>query len=482
MAGKRFDEKAYNAFYSDESFLMFLCSYFTTYNLDIDTQLVCMDLEIDDPDYLAICLRIFLSHIQGLTDALEELERYISYTYKEEKKTYIEEIRGRLNISQYVREYTNSVPPRRYPCIVKQKSYDTPENRYTMWVVYRVLNVIDAFKKQIKIITNKKNVNGGDKKYTEWVWLEIYETKLEEVIRKKYWRDIYASIEKEMAFASDSNDYVTDDLLTSIEKRNNQGKIRNYDAYENVFVWAKQAYSNGAFNITGSETSISQYNEDFRDTLFELWCLYKIKSSFVDELKCELIDEGNINDTKEYIFHLRTSINTKKILKKRVRSGVDFYLFYQKGEGLYWSDKRNEDRYWKYIHKVVGDDSASKEKALVGKPDISVSYVAKSGDTTYFIDVKNRERRNAAYSEEIYKMIGYYSNFREHFCHQNDKRAILLFRNDEQKHDIHMKSKGNELIRIMTISPVTSNAEGLYSSNKQFENCCKYILDGMKEA
>ena len=56
-------------------------------------------------------------------------------------------------------------------------------------------------------------------------------------------------------------------------------------------------------------------------------------------------------------------------------------IFYQKGAKLYWDEEA--EPVWKYI------DSEGKKKRLVGIPDISVKYSART-NSLVMIDLKNR--------------------------------------------------------------------------------------------
>lgn len=111
-----------------------------------------------------------------------------------------------------------------------------------------------------------------------------------------------------------------------------------------------------------------RYSDDFSNRLFELWCLFSIKETFVNEFGMNIISERNIMD-----------VGSKSVFTLQTNTGGIVDIFYQRGASLYWSDQI-EPR-WKYI----GNDS--KQKRLVGIPDISIKYQAET-NTLVMIDLK----------------------------------------------------------------------------------------------
>jgi hypothetical protein len=170
-----------------------------------------------------------------------------------------------------------------------------------------------------------------------------------------------------------------------------------------------------------------------------------------------LINERNIMDVgNQSVFTL-----------KATNDGI-VEIFYQKGAKLYWDEEA--EPVWKYI------DSEGKKKRLVGIPDISVKYSART-NSLVMIDLKNRIRTAGSNSEEIYKMIGYFSNFdnmfKRMYSESIKKQAILIYRNDYDAFSECLVSDTNNLLNTYSVCPTTKAKLNLL----QFKAICQCILD-----
>lgn len=143
-------------------------------------------------------------------------------------------------------------------------------------------------------------------------------------------------------------------------------------------------------------------------------------------------------------------------------------IYYQKGVNIYWDD--NTEPMWKYL------DPDEKRKKLAGIPDISIKYTA-STNLLIMIDLKNRIRSAGNNSDEIYKMIGYFTNFENMFkqTYSADikKQAILIYRNDYAPFTEQLISDNDNLLNTYSVSP--SSKEELNAN--QFKSICQCILD-----
>ena len=155
------------------------------------------------------------------------------------------------------------------------------------------------------------------------------------------------------------------------------------------------------------------------------------------------------------------------VFKLSVPTGGILEIYYQKGANLYWKTK--EELVWKY-------NKNGTLQGLRGIPDISIRYMSKE-NSLVMIDVKNRIRNSGANTEEIYKMIGYFTNFRRAFeehCSKNvKKQGALIFRNDANAFDELLESENG--YKIMTLSAGIGNQSNL--NIMQFKKLCKYVLD-----
>ena len=92
------------------------------------------------------------------------------------------------------------------------------------------------------------------------------------------------------------------------------------------------------------------------------------------------------------------------------------------------------------------------------------------------IDVKNKIRKGGDNSEEIYKMIGYFSNFSDminNYYKNPINKAILIFRNDTDSFTEKITDHDKNLLLNISVSPKGDNE----LNDNQFKRICKYILN-----
>lgn len=108
-------------------------------------------------------------------------------------------------------------------------------------------------------------------------------------------------------------------------------------------------------------------------------------------------------------------------------------------------------------------------------PDISVVKETEN-KSIVMIDVKNKIRRGGDNSEEIYKMIGYFTNFSEminkHYENKNNK-AILIFRNDFDCFSEKLTDDEKNFLLNISVSPNWDNK----CEDNQFKQICDYIIN-----
>ena len=123
-------------------------------------------------------------------------------------------------------------------------------------------------------------------------------------------------------------------IINSIKIRGAKGKIRNYRSYEKIFNWY-WTYKQGSIVLDTKRTlQLVRYSDDFCNRLFELWCLYSIKETFIKEFGMSLVNERNImNVGNQSVFSLKTS------------SGGDVDIYYQIFRGTQY------ERMWNLVMK-----------------------------------------------------------------------------------------------------------------------------------
>lgn len=432
--------------YSDSGFLSFVNQYFSSISSCI--QRMSMDGLGASGEDVGVYMRIVLANIDVLYRLVSDLESCLSMVNTEMAATYRGQIQGRLDIAAYARGRGQIRHPREYPCVVKAKTYVTPENTGVIFIIGNVLELLDMFKRFLRNISAANH-----KHYSEFGVIERYSEKLRMFSGKAYFAQC-AGCAKQMKRAYGS--VFPKDQRNIIYNRMRKGKIRNANVYREIFEWYDLFGKGYATESILRKTDILRYSEDFSNKLFELWCLYGVKEAFVMEFEAALLEErGLMEASGGYLFKL--SVPTGGVIE----------IYYQKGAGLYWEEQ--EDLAWRYCGDGVS-------RALRGVPDISVRYIARM-DSLIMIDVKNRVRDAGANSEEIYKMIGYFSNFRKAFEEKYNcgckRQGALLFRNDHKAYEESVENGDGYGLRIFSIGV----GEDEERHKAQFKKLCKYILD-----
>lgn len=439
MENNLFNSSQIRHLYRDKEFVSFLADYFSSYETEILDIHGDMDDVVND-ELWKIYLRIILANINEVLTSVEKIEKNISFSYEEVKVKISGGIKGRLIINEYVQNRTMIRMPKEYPCEIKEKSFFTPENEYLVYIIKMIVEKLDSFLERAK----KDGVFIGNE--TEYRLLKEESMYFYALLHKQPFSAIHMSIRN-------VNSVFDDDKVILIYNRLSKGKIRNAIAYNQVFEWFKKFLYRGFSFIGEGNINTLIYDNLFCNKLFELWNLYYIADTFQKSFGMQLLDKNAIKPgLKEYVYKLKTI------------DGSEIEIYYQKGAGLYWDDEHKSN--WSYV------DSGN----LMGIPDISIKYIGEENNLT-IIDIKNRVRNTGQNSEEIYKMIGYFSNFGEYlnakYSSKYKNQAVLIFRNDESVFSEQLESNSGE--RMLSISTGVGTDEVL--SKSQFEEICKYILD-----
>ncbi len=436
-----FSEEQMDFLFSDEKFVNFLSHYFSSYDYDLQPINGKTVFE-KDPQHVLIFLRVILANIKNFLSYFEMLNRNISYLYHKEHKRFQGQIKGTLMVNYYVKEIAMHNIPKNYDCLIKAKSYNTPENIYIAFGLEEITRKFKYFAKIISVI-NKDNV-------TELELIFNYLKRLEEFQKESYF--ISSKNDANKIRRKYGNRYPRNERI-KIDIRFRKNKIKNERAYKNIIHWLDQFNNFNSIAFVDDDTlEMLRYDKKFTDTLFELWNLFKIKETLVN--KFDFVEESNsIEFGKNSIFSLASE-------------ELDLEIYYQKGKGIYWNDFY--ERTWSYIKK-------DNQQKLVGIPDISIVRYEKT-KTVVMIDIKNKIRRKGQNSEEIYKMIGYYSNFSDMFTKYYDdsikKHSVLIFRNDNKQFSEKITDNNGTILLNASVSP----SSDIELCNNQFKIICEHIL------
>ena len=378
MERNQFSKEQIAYIYNDQEFLEYISDYFSSFNFST----IDLNIGVSEKEYIdwKIYLRVVLANIGDLFDALRQLEKNISFSYEEKIVRSSGAIKGRLLINEYVKNKTMVRIPKEYPCVVKEKAYFTPENEYAAFIMICVIERMQQLYEKIlevKLIVDESSEKRKLLDSLDYLGAAIrkqpFASILDKDFRRKY-RNGFPQSEK-----------------SNVDVRFTKGKVRNSYAYKKIFEWFEKFLLNG-FGWTDIQTVESLiYDEQFTNKLFELWSLYKMNQTFISKFGLVNVERNAVYPgQKDYIYRLKNL------------DGSYLEIYYQKGAGLYWDDTHGQ--HWYYA-------DASENKGLIGIPDISVKYIGQKGENITLIDLKNRVRNSGQNSEEIYKVIGYFSNF-----------------------------------------------------------------------
>lgn len=448
MNSRDFSAEQLSYLYENESFLLYLNQYFGTYQTFINN--INADLELDEEikqNEVELYLRIILANTKEFKTVILEIEKNISYVYSDEKRNIQGEIHGVLLVDEYIRKKTMQSMPKTYPCKIKKKTYLTPENIY---LLYMIDQIVVKLEKLLMEISHKFKHR---KKFEEIKLLEKdikYFTMLKS---KSLFSEVRISLRKiERTYGS----LFPKDIRNQIQQRLKKRKIRNYYNYEKIILWFNKYMNSGITFIEKSNLNLLSYDNGFNDKLFELWILYKLKETFVDEYKLQLIESNHLQDRF-----------TKPIYRIASTNGNTIELYFQKGQSLFW-DSQNDNK-WSYI-------KLNEKQSLRAIPDIVMKYQG-SQEVVVLIDAKNRIKSAGKNSDEIYKMLGYYENFSDYlkrkYGHKFNYNAALIFRNDTEPFKELLNTDSDDSMLNVSVSP--SPNENL--NKDQFKELCRYLLE-----
>ncbi len=445
MGNNLFSDKQIEYLYSDSGFLSFINQYFSSFSMQMQNiDYSIRNGKVNEID-LEIYLRIVLANIETLHALISDLESCLSMSQVDREVIFAGKIQGRLNVGKYTKNIAQSRFPKEYPCVVKSRTYASPENIYVIFIINNILKMLDEFKRFL--------LSKGNTTFSELRLIEHHFQAFKVFSTKAYFKECQDSANQIM---KSYGDHYPDNLLNLIESRIYKGKIRNSHIYKQIFDWYNTYKYGSVLELSTQKLSVLRYSDDFANRLFELWCLYCIKETFVSSFDAVLLEENNIMNVGDgYVYKLFAP------------TGGTLEIYYQKGADLYWNTEN--ELVWKYIKD-------GNRCGLRGIPDISIRYTAKE-DALVMIDIKNRVRTAGINSEEIYKMIGYFGNFKtafeERFGKGVKKQGALIFRNDFTPSDEYLESENG--YRLMTISAGIS--DDLEINENQFKKLCKYVLD-----
>lgn len=438
---QNFSEKIYHYLYSDLEFVKFMNFLYSSYDLSKQNLNVIFS-DKESIDEYNLYLRIFLSNVEPFIEGLSLLNKRMSNKKISQTTEFEGSIKGHLNMNKFIKNKISKSYPKIYPCIIKEKNFETPENIYIYYYSLIIKEKLVLFIKYISKIAKKTNeaelINGYIDKLDTFLYTEQLKSVSKCATRLKHQYGTKAPIKQ----------------YEQIVHRIKKNRIPNSHVYIKLLSWIK-SYEDKKYLSTNNNSDILRYNgELFTDKLFEIWILYNIKKTLVDELNYEVEEEYSLMDYKK-----------KYVYKLRDIKGKYLYIYFQKGEDLYWS--KHDSTNWFYLK--------NKNKYLKGIPDITIKIESESNRTKMImIDAKNKFRNAGQNSEEIYKIIGYYDNFKNSVSKNVIfEDSFVVFRNEEKPFCEFLESCDGKKIMNLSVGLV----DNCILNSGQFIKLCKQIVN-----
>lgn len=432
--------------YSDIDFFGFVNQYFSSCMPTSAATALSYAQNWDDKLKKAekeLLLRVTLANISKLRSIVVRIERNLSYNYQNNNVDIKGEIKGTLRVNEYFKRKGMQQTPKLFPCVVKQRTHNTPENIFFIFAIRKVIKQIKYYQSFIRTL--------GETKSSESQLLDEHLKYFMSITKKAYYYDCVEIVNGIMQKYNNNFPY---ELQNMFELRLRKRQMLNVESYKALWKWYI-TFCKYSLSFSGeaiAETLI--YNEEFSDKLFELWLLHGIEKVFINDYKFEKLDQNHLKDRHDsYIFKVKT--NNDKLIE----------IYFQRGKDLFWDNTTRSK--WKYKR-------STEDEPLIAIPDIIIKY---NENKLVLVDAKNRIRVQRQNSDEIYKMLGYYENFSEYINRKYGKsfryNSALLFRNDSFafKEKVHT-DYGDEMLAL-SFSPQDD-----YQLNKyQFRELCRFILE-----
>jgi hypothetical protein len=271
-------------------------------------------------------------------------------------------IRGRLDVPRYVSRRALSFSwPRTYPILVTADTPQTPENA----LVVRIFRILLQ-----RMPTSQIPPNSAEsmliRKYRKWIIGRLKRYPWANIVTNSSLPRLYLEASRRIARRQTGNERAYSQLIQFVR----DCRLVDHDI---AGATSSQRFAEALLSFPSDEA--------FLDRIYEIWCLRSVAGALV-QIGAELISGPMplVQNRKQAIYSLRLK-------------GMEIEVWFQKSLPSEHAD-------WRYE-----DSSAS----LRGIPDICVLV---NKEHRMLIDAKNRLVTSTSRSEETYKMLGYFENFR----------------------------------------------------------------------
>jgi hypothetical protein len=324
---------------------------------------------------------------------------------------------GRLDVASYASRAGKRIQPRTFPVWRVTNSAEVPENALAISSVAAVFSELQALQSRLQIPPS-----------AEWRVVQAVTRFLEEAVHEPPLRELWTG--RAVSLQGDA----ALELVSNVEERWAARRISN-PAYLELVKWARRFLGTTFFGTDGF--AAVAYSADFDNTLFEIFALATVRDAII-ALGFELAQSLPLHKrAQEAIFIL-----------EHPDVGMPVRLYFQRGSG------------------VIYDGSAKRVWPTIGGiPDIVVQAESRQHPSV-IIDAKNRARVAAdseesgpGSSEETYKVLGYFMNFRRRTSGGGrGPVGCLIFRSDDASGLVkeHESEDKRGLVMSVALNPADS--------------------------
>ncbi|MER5702392.1 hypothetical protein ABT023_10645 [Micromonospora sp. NPDC002296] len=258
--------------------------------------------------------------------------------------------------------------PRRYPVRVPGRDRETPENLLAEAAVDRVVGDIEVATTALRLT----------RKQFEY---RVAMSQRDELLRLK--RLITAS---QQTRTRARRRPPVSKLIDQTERRAEMGRLAQQEAYSDLVEWCRLHLAKIPDMGAAGKLSAQFYDSDFDTTLFEIWLLSRLSECLTAKLGAPFAqNQGS------------TVAGSSSVSRRWNASGTIVSLYFQAP----LSALTGEGNRWMY----------QGAKMLGARPDLGLVCEGVEGKRmVMLIDAKLRQRASGLLTEEVYKMLGYFSN------------------------------------------------------------------------
>lgn len=311
----------------------------------------------------AIRLRVALAAARRLDVLLHRISARLSFRYSRVADETIGAVRGRLDVQRYIQTRARRDVPRRYPVRVLERRHGTPENVLAMYAAGWVRHELRDLR------TDVLPKNAPERTELAERTASISRTLSHPV----------------MADAADLANQVwrrgaLEELLDQVESRIDGGHLAAPEPYQELVEWVR--HFDPAATAAGSLIEWSFYDDRFDPKLFEVWLLHRLAEA----------------------------------LERRLGPPAERRPLWERGSAATYAWKLGSASVRLHFQLALSGLGApvwqrlSPPKPFDGVPDVTAILAAPlGGETVALVDAKLRQR-DAAPTDELYKLLGYFHN------------------------------------------------------------------------